>query len=106
MVGVIDGWFGGRRVRPLVGRACFRHFGSTSWVAEDVEGGLVGVLIGYRSPDRPTEAVIHLVGVHPNHRRRGIGRALIQPFVPDGGAHGVAVITAAAWPGEPPAAAV
>jgi len=105
IVGVIDEWFGGRRVRHLAGRAWFRHFGSTSWVAEDVEGRLVGVLIGYRSQDRPTEAVVHLVGVHPNHRRRGIGRALIDAFAGDGGAQGVAVITAVAWPGEPPATA-
>jgi GNAT superfamily N-acetyltransferase len=103
IVAMIDEWFGGRHVRHLVGRAWFRHFGSTSWVADDVDGDPVGFLLGYRSPDRPTEAVIHLVGVHPNHRRRGIGRALIEAFVADGADRGVTVITAVAWPGEPPA---
>src|SRR5439155_3532425 len=42
---------------------------------------------------------------HPNHRRRGIGRALIETFVRDGADRGVASISALAWPGEPPAIA-
>jgi ribosomal protein S18 acetylase RimI-like enzyme len=105
IVGMVDEWFGGRRVRHLVGRAWFRHFGSMSWLAEDAAGAPIGFLVGYRSPDRPAEAVIHLIGVHPNHRRRGIGRALIDAFLAEGADRGVALITALAWPGEPPSIA-
>jgi ribosomal protein S18 acetylase RimI-like enzyme len=105
IVGVIDEWFSGQRVRHLVGRAWFRHFGSTSWMVEDAAGAPIGFLIGYRSPDHPAEAVIHLVAVHPNYRRRGIGRALIEAFLVDASARGVATSTALAWPGEPPAIA-
>jgi ribosomal protein S18 acetylase RimI-like enzyme len=105
IVEMIDEWFSGQRVRHLIGRAWFRHFGSTSWLAEDAAEAPIGFLIGYRSPDRPAEAVIHLIGVHPNHRRRGIGRALIDAFVGDGADRGIALITALAWPGEPPAIA-
>jgi len=105
IVGVVDEWFSGQRVRHLVGRSWFRHFGSTSWLAVDAAGRPVGFLLGYRSPDRPTEAVVHLVGVDPNHRRRGIGRTLVEAFVADSERAAVGSVTALAWPGEPPAIA-
>jgi ribosomal protein S18 acetylase RimI-like enzyme len=110
VVAVVDEWFSGQRVRHLVGRTWFRDFGSTSWLAVDPAGRPIGFLIGYRSPDHPTDAIIHLVGVHPNHRRRGIGRALVDAFragVEGNGVEGdgVATVTALAWPGEPPAIA-
>jgi ribosomal protein S18 acetylase RimI-like enzyme len=106
IVGLIDEWFGGRRVRHLVGRAWFRHFGSTSWLAVDPAGRLVGFLIGYRSPDCPAEAVVHLVGVDPNHRRRGVARALAGSFLAEVARAGVTTVTALAWPDDPIAIAV
>lgn len=105
IVAMIDEWFSGQHVRHLVGRAWFRHFASTSWLAQDAAGAPIGFLIGYRSPDRPAEAIIHLVGVDSNHRRRGIGRALVEEFLIGATDRGVATITALAWPGEPPAIA-
>jgi ribosomal protein S18 acetylase RimI-like enzyme len=105
IVGLVDEWFGGRRVRHLVVRAWFRHAGSTSWLAEDGAGQPIGFLIGYRSQDHPEEAVVHLVAVHPSHRRRGIGRALVGSFLADVSAARVATVTALAWPGEPIAVA-
>ncbi len=101
LVSLADEWFGGRRVRHLVARAWFLHFTATSWLAEAARGERVGFLIGYVSPDRPDEAVLHLVGVDPNHRRRGIGRALVASFLADVEARGVTKTTALAWPGEP-----
>jgi GNAT superfamily N-acetyltransferase len=101
IVGVIDDWFGGRHVRQLVGRWWFRHAASTSWIVEDGAGSPVGVLLAQRSQDRPTEAVLHLVAVHPSHRRRGIGRALVDSFLADVAATRVALVTAVASPGEP-----
>ncbi len=101
IVGLVDDWFGGRRVRHLVVRSWFRHVASSSWLTEDAAGHPVGFLIGYRSQDRPREAIIHLVGVHPSHRRRGIGRALIGSFLADAAEAGVTTVTALAWPGEP-----
>jgi ribosomal protein S18 acetylase RimI-like enzyme len=105
IVGLVDEWFSGQRVRHLVSRSWFRHFGSTSWLAVDAAGQPVGFVLGYRSPDRPAEAVLHLVGVDPNHRRRGIGRTLVEAFVADAGRVGAGTVTAVAWPGEPPAIA-
>ncbi len=101
IVAQVDDWFGGRRVRHLVVRAWFRHVATTSWLAEDEAGSAIGFLIGYRSQDRPDEAVLHLVGVHPSHRRRGIGRALTESFLADIVASGVRTVSALAWPGEP-----
>lgn len=97
---VADDWFG-RRVLPLVSSAWFRHAGSTSWVAEDERGRLVGFLIGYRSQDRPSEGVIHLIGVDPARRRRGVGRTLVEAFATHATAHGAAIARAVAWPDDP-----
>jgi len=100
LVGHVDEWFGGRRVRHLLVRAWFRHVASTSWLAEDAAGQPIGFLIGYRSQDHPAEAVLHLVGVHPNHRRRGLGRALTGSFLAAAGEAGIETVTALAWPDE------
>lgn len=101
VVGLVDEWFGGRRVRHLAVRAWFRHFGSTSWIAEDGSGNPIGLLLGYRSVDQPDEATLHLIAVHPSHRRRGIGLALFTSFRADVAATGASTIVALAWPGEP-----
>jgi len=105
VVAVVDDWFAGRRVRHLVVRAWFRHAASTSWLAEDATGQPIGFAIGYLSQDHPDEAVLHLVAVHPSHRRRGIGRALVESFLADVSAARVTTVTALAWPGEPGAIA-
>jgi GNAT superfamily N-acetyltransferase len=101
IVGLVDEWFGGRRVRHLAIRAWFRHFGSTSWLAEDEAGRPIGILLGYRSPDRPAEAVVHLVAVRPNRRRHGVGRSLVDAFRRQVEPVGVTAVTALAWPDDP-----
>jgi ribosomal protein S18 acetylase RimI-like enzyme len=85
-------------VRPLASRSWFRHFTGTSWIAEDERGRPLGFLIGYASPDDASRAVIHLVGVDPNHRRRGLGRALVDRFTGDVRASGARTIEAATPP--------
>lgn len=105
IVAVIDEWFAGRRVRHLAGRSWFRHVGSTSWIAHDPDGRPTGILLGYVSQDHPDEAVLHLVAVDPNRRRRGIGRELVEAFVAEAGRRGADHVVALATPGEPPAAA-
>jgi GNAT superfamily N-acetyltransferase len=101
----IDEWFGGRHVAHLAGRSWFRHAGSTSWLAIGAEERPVGVLLGYVSQDHPEEAIVHLLAVDPNLRRRGIGRALVEAFVDGAGERGAHEAIAAAWPGDPPSAA-
>jgi ribosomal protein S18 acetylase RimI-like enzyme len=101
IVADVDDWFGGRRVRHLVGRAWFRHFASTSWVADGETGQLVGFLVGYRSQDRPTEGILHLVAVHPSHRRSAVGSALAEAFLAGAARAGIETVSALAWPDEP-----
>jgi len=60
-------------------------------VAEE-EGQVVGMVRGTYDGSR---AVIYLASVHPNHQRRGIGRALVQEIARrfrDRGAGSIAVI--------------
>jgi ribosomal protein S18 acetylase RimI-like enzyme len=102
---VVDHWFGGRRVWPLAARSWFRHFGGTSWIVDGDRGRPAGFLIGYLSPDRPTEAVLHLLAVAPNRRRQGLGAALVAAFTEDAASHGAETMTTVAWPDDPVAIA-
>jgi ribosomal protein S18 acetylase RimI-like enzyme len=97
----VDHWFGGRRVSALAGRTWFRHFGATSWVAVDDERRPRGFLLGFISPDRQDEAVIHLIGVDPRQRRRGLGRTLVDAFLREAERRGCRLATTVAWPDEP-----
>ncbi|HEY8438003.1 MAG TPA: GNAT family N-acetyltransferase [Candidatus Limnocylindrales bacterium] len=98
---VVDHWFGGKRVAAHAGRTWFRHFGGTSWVAVGDERRPRGFLLGFVSADRPGEGVIQLIGVDPRHRRRGVGRSLVDAFVEEAEAGGCRLVTAVAWPDEP-----
>ncbi len=100
IVGVVDDWWGGRRLRHLLPRLWLQHFTGTSWIAETPEGRLAGFLIGFISPDRPDEAYIHLAATHPSRRRQGLGRTLYERFIDDVRAHGVRKVTAITWPGN------
>lgn len=87
IVRVVNGWWGGRRVSDKLPRLFLRHFGDTSFVAED-GGEIVGFLVGFVSQSRADEAYIHFVGVHPEHRGRGIGERLYGLFFEEVGRRG------------------
>ena len=105
IVGVIDDWAGGRRVHDALPRLWFRHFATTSLIAETADGRLAGFLVGFLSQERPDEAVIVCVAVSPNQRRRGIGRGLVERFASDARARGAGHAMTAVWPGDQAAAA-
>jgi GNAT superfamily N-acetyltransferase len=100
VVGVVDEWWGGRRMRALLPRLWFQHFVDTSWIAESVDGRIQGFLVGFVSPDHPTEAYIHMVGTNPNRRKRGLGRALYERFFDDVRSRGARTVGAVTWPGN------
>ena len=50
---------------------------------------LVGFLLGLHSSGTPPTAYIHLVGTHPDHRRRGVGHDLYGTFCERARAAGV-----------------
>ena len=101
VVAVLDEWWGGRRVRHRLPRLWFRHFAATSWLAELPGGALVGVVVGLLSPEQAGEAQLYLLGVDPNHRRRGIGRNLEAALADDVRGRGARTIRAELPTGDP-----
>lgn len=96
-----ESWWDDRRPGERVERLWFRHFGGTSWLAEDArDGALIGFLAGFRSTTEAGTAVVQSVAVHPARRRQGIGRALVERFVGDVRTTGVSRVEAVSWPGN------
>jgi GNAT superfamily N-acetyltransferase len=79
VIRVLDGWWGGRRMRDMLPRLFFVHFAETTFVAEG-DGRLVAFLAGFLSQTDPRTAYIHFVGVAPEERRTGVARALYVRF--------------------------
>jgi ribosomal protein S18 acetylase RimI-like enzyme len=79
VIEVIDQWWGGRAMAAMLPKLFFVHFRDTSFVAEADEG-LAGFLCGFRSQTYDDEAYIHFVGVDPDRRAAGLGRALYERF--------------------------
>lgn len=78
VVAVVDDWWGGRRVADKLPRLFFRYFPETSFAVEE-DGELVAFLVGIVG-NPVNEAYVHFVGVHPEHRARGLGRRLYEMF--------------------------
>lgn len=79
IIEVVNEWWSGRDMARLLPRLFFRHFNDTSLVVED-EDGLAAFLIGFISQSREGEAYVHFIGVRPDHRGSGMGRALYETF--------------------------
>ena len=78
IVSVLDRWWGGpsgERAHPVY----FYELGNNALIAED-DGQVVGFLLGFLAPRTPPVGYVHLVGIHPDHRRRGVGKDLYQVF--------------------------
>ncbi|UJR81609.1 GNAT family N-acetyltransferase [Sandaracinus amylolyticus] len=83
VVSVLDRWWGGpsrEQAHPIF----FYELGEHALIADD-EGEVIGFLLGFLAPsaggDVPHTAYVHLVGIHPEHRRRGVGKRLYEVFV-------------------------
>ncbi len=79
VIPVVNDWWGGRNMRDMLPKLFFVHFCRTSFVAEQ-RGQVAGFLVGFMSQCRPKEAYVHFVGVHPRHRRSGLGKILYDCF--------------------------
>jgi predicted GNAT superfamily acetyltransferase len=79
VIAVIDEWWGGRTMAPMLPRLFFDHFTETSFAA-DRDGALAGFLVGFVSQSQPGTAYIHFVGVDPGERGHGVGRRLYGTF--------------------------
>jgi predicted GNAT superfamily acetyltransferase len=97
VVAVVDEWWGGRLMAAMLPRLFFVHFRETSFVAE-VDGELVGFLVGFLSQTFPDEAYIHFVGVRPDQRRAPVARLLYERFFAVVAAKGRRVVRAVTSP--------
>lgn len=78
IVQVIDRWWGGP-TSALAHPVFFYELGQCARVVEH-DGILVGFLFGFIAPGPPKTGYVHLVGIHPDYRRRGVGKVLYQAF--------------------------
>lgn len=82
VVSLVNEWWGGRNMSPMLPRLFFQHFQDTSFIVEtEVENPeILGFLVGFVSQTNEVEAYIHFVGVHPEHRENGLGEQLYRRF--------------------------
>jgi GNAT superfamily N-acetyltransferase len=81
IIAVLNEWWGGRQMSDMLPRLFFEHFRDTSLIAEAEDGDIAGFLVGFLSQSQADEAYIHFVGVHPSHRKDGVGRLMYERFV-------------------------
>lgn len=104
IVQVIDRWWGGP-TSALAHPIFFYELGQLARVVED-EGTLVGFLFGFVSwptkadSDEQRVGYVHLVGIHPDFRRRGVGKVLYHAFEEDCRALGCTSLKAITTPGN------
>jgi GNAT superfamily N-acetyltransferase len=88
IVEVIDHWWGGP-IGTFAHPIFFYELGEQALVVE--EGSeMIGFLLGFLAPgqgaagaaepDAVRTGYVHLVGIHPEYRRRGVGRLLYDRF--------------------------
>ena len=78
VVQVLDRWWGGP-ARQRAQAVFFYELGEHALIAEDDSGEIIGFLFGFHTPDKST-GYVHLVGIHPDHRRKRVGQALYEQF--------------------------
>jgi ribosomal protein S18 acetylase RimI-like enzyme len=79
IIAVVDQWWGGRQMAGLLPRLFFTHFQDTSFAIEEADQ-IIAFLIGFVSQTHPRQAYIHFVGIHPEQRKRGLGKRLYELF--------------------------
>lgn len=80
IVSTIDRWWGGP-TSALAHPIFFYELGRLARVVEH-DGAMVGFLLGFLCPDTRV-GYVHLVGIHPDYRRRGVARLLYSAFESD-----------------------
>lgn len=98
IVQVIDRWWGGP-TSALAHPIFFYELGCLSRVVVD-EDQMVGFLLGFVAPGPPKTGYVHLVGIHPEYRRRGVGKVLYQSFEEEARLLGCERLKAIANPGN------
>ena len=81
IIGALQDWWGGRDLTAMLPKLFLNHFNDTSFVAEN-NSRMIGFLIGFLSPalKLKNQAYVHFMGVHPDFRKKGIGKTLYERF--------------------------
>ena len=81
IVEVIDHWWGGP-ISTMAHPIFFYELGAHALIVEQGEQ-MIGFLLGFiaEALDGKRTGYVHLVGIHPDYRRRGVGRLLYNTFV-------------------------
>ena len=79
VISVMIDWWNGRDLRYMLPKIFFIHFCNTSFIVE-AEDQLLAFLVGFMSQTDDNVGYIHFVGVHPEFRKKGIGRELYSQF--------------------------
>lgn len=101
LVSVLDRWWGGpagQHAHPVF----YYELGEHARVAE-YDGEIVGFLLGFITGGSEPVGYIHLVGIHPDHRRRGVGKVLYESFIArcaEAGVHRLKTIAATGAEGQ------
>ena len=98
VVSVLDDWWGGpagQGAHPIF----FHELGQEALIAEN-EGAIVGFLFGFVAPTDPRTGYVHLVGIHPEHRRGGVGKSLYARFIENCASAGASQMKAITTPGN------
>jgi GNAT superfamily N-acetyltransferase len=78
IVEVIDRWWGGP-ISTFAHPIFFYELGDAALVAVE-DGLMIGFLLGFLAHQPVKTGYVHLVGIHPDFRRRGVGRLLYGKF--------------------------
>ncbi len=78
IVEVIDHWWGGP-ISTFAHPIFFYELGDMALVVEE-NGEMIGFLLGFIANEETRTGYVHLVGIHPDHRRKGVGRRLYAKF--------------------------
>jgi ribosomal protein S18 acetylase RimI-like enzyme len=96
VIGVVDAWWGGRRMAGMLPRLFFTYFRPWTFVAVQDEA-IIGFLAGFQSQTDPRQVYCHFIGVDPGWRGRRVGEALYQHLFVEAmsqGCHDVLAVTA------------
>jgi GNAT superfamily N-acetyltransferase len=100
IVEVIDHWWGGP-IGTFAHPIFFYELGDHALVVEQGQE-LIGFLLGFpiTASGGVRTGYVHLVGIHPDHRRRGVGRLLYERFMQECRTAGCTLMKAITTPGN------
>jgi ribosomal protein S18 acetylase RimI-like enzyme len=98
IVEVIDHWWGGP-IGTFAHPIFFYELGDQALVVEQGPE-MIGFLLGFVVPSPERTGYVHLVGIHPEYRRRGVGRRLYDRFTQECQTGGCVRMKAITTPGN------